>query len=145
MELKLIRNTFTEKTTIGDLFINGSKDRECYVLEDKDRSMDSTMSLEMIKTLKVYGETAIPLGRYEIAISYSERFKKKLPLLLNVKGYEGIRIHTGNTELDSHGCLLPCMSFTKDRGVSSTIAFNALFGKIEKALEKEKVFITISR
>lgn len=143
MELKLVRNTLTEKTTIGELFINNSTERECYILEDKDRGLQSSMDLETIKSIKVYGETAIPKGRYEIAVSYSERFKKKLPLLLNVKGYEGIRIHTGNYAKDTHGCLLPARVKGVDAVSESTLAFNQLFAKIEKALKTEKVFITI--
>ena len=143
MEILAIRKVFTNKTTISEVFIDGSAERECFFLEDKDRGLSQEMDLDEIKKLKVYGETAIPKGRYEIVISYSARFKKKLPLLLNVKGYEGIRIHTGNYAEHTHGCLLPGENATKDAVTQSTIAFNYLFEKIETALNKEKVFITI--
>lgn len=145
MEIIATRKVFTNKTTISEVFIDGSAERECFFLEDKDRGLSQEMDLEEIKKLKVYGETAIPKGRYEVVISYSERFKKKLPLLLNVKGYEGIRIHTGNYAEHTHGCLLPGkFSLTnKDAVTESTATFKALFDKIETALNKEKVFITI--
>lgn len=141
MEIVSTRKVFTEKTTISEVFVDGI--RECFFLEDKDRGLIQSMNLEEIKKLKVYGETAIPKGRYEIVISYSERFKKKLPLLLNVPGYEGIRIHTGNYAEHTHGCLLPGKIASKDSVSESTVAFNALFEKIDKALNTEKVFITI--
>lgn len=144
MELVLKRETFTDKSTIGRLSIDGVF--ECFVLEDKDRGLDSKMTLTQINKIKVYGETAIPYGKYEVVVTMSNRFKKELPLLLNVKGYEGIRIHTGNTDLDSRGCLLPCTTYIKDRGISSTTAFTKLFDKINKALKsKQKVFITITK
>ncbi len=144
MELKLERNTFTDKSTIGTLFINGKA--ECFVLEDKDRGLNDSMSLDNINKLKVYGETAIPYGRYEIIITMSNRFKKMLPILLNVKGYEGIRIHTGNTAIDTHGCLLPARKKANDSVSESTLAFNQLFDKLKKAKEaKEKIFITITK
>lgn len=142
MELKLERNTFTEKSTIGTLSINGVP--ECFILEDKDRGLIDAMPLSKINELKVYGETAIPYGRYEIDITMSARFKKLLPILLNVKGYEGIRIHTGNTAVDTHGCLLPARKKGKDIVTESTLAFNQLFAKLKTAKEnKERIFITI--
>lgn len=142
MELKLERNVFTEKSTIGTLSINGVA--ECFILEDKDRGLNDAMPLSKINELKVYGETAIPYGRYEIDITMSARFKKQLPILLNVKGYEGIRIHTGNKAVDTHGCLLPGNVKGVGRVGDSTIAFNKLFAKLKTAkANKERVFITI--
>ena len=142
MELKLERNVFTNKSTIGTLSINGVA--ECFVLEDKDRGLNDAMSLNQINKLKVFGETAIPYGRYEIDITMSMRFKKPLPILLNVKGYEGIRIHTGNKAIDTHGCLLPALKRGVDSVSESTLAFNQLFDKLKKAkANKERIFITI--
>lgn len=141
MDLLLKRETFTEKSTISSLFINGVF--ECYILEDKDRGLSFQMSLEEINKLKVYGETAIPYGSYQIVLTMSNRFKRILPLLVGVKGYEGIRIHTGNTAADTHGCLLPAWSKSKDAVSKSTLAFNQLFLKLQNA--KDKIYITITK
>lgn len=143
LELKRSQGVLTDKSSISKLYVDDKY--ECYILEDKDRGLIQSMSLAEITAHKVYGETAIPKGRYEIVITESARFKRKLPLLLNVTGYEGIRIHTGNTDVDTHGCLLPCTTISKDMGKGSTIAFNNLYAKIETALNsKQKVYITIS-
>lgn len=142
LELRRSQGLLTDKSSISKLYVDGKY--ECYILEDKDRGLTQSMSLAEITARKVYGETAIPKGRYEIVITESARFKRKLPLLLDVIGYEGIRIHTGNVAADTHGCLLPCTVISKDFGGQSTQAFNNLYAKIEKALNnKEKVFITI--
>lgn len=144
MELKLERTTFTERSTIGTLSVNGKQ--ECFILEDHDRGMDDSMSLEQINKMKVYGKTAIPSGRYEVAITMSNRFKKELPILLNVKGYEGIRIHPGNTDADTLGCLLPGRKKGVDSVAESTLAFNALFDKMKLAKRAgERIFITITK
>lgn len=143
MELILKRNTFTDKSTIGELTIDDKF--ECYVLEDKDRGLNSEMSLDELNKLKVFGETAIPYGRYEIKVTYSNRFKKHLPILLDVKGYEGIRIHLGNTAVDTHGCLLPGKVKLVDKVADSTFAFNKLFQRIQYALLDGEVFITITK
>lgn len=129
MELLLKRIHKTANSTIGELSINGKF--ECYILEDIEREV------------KIKGKTAIPKGRYEIAITYSNRFKKLLPLLLNVPNFEGIRIHTGNTAKDTEGCLIT----GKNRGIdivsNSRLAFESLFSKLTSAVKKEKVFINI--
>lgn len=138
------RKIFTEQSTISQAVIDGKS--ICYFLEDKDRGLTSDMSLDQIKELKVYGETAIPYGVYEIQITYSQKFKKELPVLLNVPGYEGIRIHTGNKSEHSHGCLLPGNVVSLDYVGESTIAFNKLLGIIKEALNAgKKVFINIQK
>lgn len=143
MEIVLKRTVFTNKSTIGELSINGKF--ECYILEDKDRGLSEMMSLEQINKLKVYGETAIPYGTYKVVVTKSERFSKMkgkpvyLPLLLNVKGYEGIRIHTGNKPEDTHGCQLPARKKGLDVVTESTLAFNQLNDKINNAIKAGEI------
>jgi hypothetical protein len=141
MELLLKRTTFTEESTIGELYVDGKF--ECYILEDKDRGLLSSMSLKEIQEKKVYAKTAIPKGRYLVANTFSPRFEKYLPLVLNVPGYAGIRIHPGNYAKDTEGCLLPGVTKGKDFVGSSRIAFNNLFKKIRAAEKKEKINLTI--
>lgn len=150
MELKLIRKVFTEHTTMGDLFVNGVY--ECHILEDKDRELTQSMSIGDINRAKVYGKTCIPYGKYRVIITKSESFSTKaghdvyLPLIMNVPGYSGIRIHKGNTEFDTYGCLLPCKIYQGDKGYNSTEAWNALNDKINHALKAgEEVTIEITK
>lgn len=145
MELILtrMRKLSTDQSTIGELTHNGH--RICWILEDVDRGLDSTMSEAFIASKKVFGKTAIPAGTYEVIINFSERFKKPLPLLLDVKGYKGIRIHPGNIAADTEGCLLPGTDHETDKVINSRVAFLALATEIELAIQSEKVFITIVR
>ena len=144
MELQLKREIFTEQSTIGTLTIDGVF--ECYILEDKDRGLSDALSLEQIMRVKVYGKTAIPYGRYEIDWTMSARFKVMMPILLNVKGYAGIRIHKGNTEIDSLGCLL-CGTRKKSNMITeSTLATKNLYAKIEAAKKQgQRIYINIVR
>jgi len=127
MNMLLTRKEFTDKSTIGILLVDGLF--ECFTLEDA------------VRDSKVYGKTAIPYGKYEVIVSYSNRFKRRLPLLLKVKNYEGIRIHPGNTDRDTEGCILVGQTKGKDFIGQSVKAFNALFSKIERA--EGKVYIEI--
>jgi hypothetical protein len=130
MELKLIRKDFAKDYTIGDLLVDGKF--ECYVLED------------VVRDEKIHGKTAIPYGKYSVIINQSNRFKRLLPLLVNVPNYEGVRIHTGNTALDTEGCLLPGRMKQKGRVLQSKLAFDALFAKMQQAVAKgEKITIEI--
>lgn len=79
----------TELSTIGELLIDGVF--ECFTLEDKERDV------------KIKSETAIPKGTYKVIINQSNRFKRLLPLLLNVPNFEGVRIHSGNTNHNTEG------------------------------------------
>lgn len=139
MELHLKRLIKKQESTIGELTIDGK--HECYICEDVDRHLAQDMPLAAIKSVKVAGQTAIPYGRYEIAITFSNRFQKPLPLLLDVKGFDGIRIHPGNTAADTDGCLLPGQTHTDTSVDISREAFANLFDKIKAA--HEKIFITI--
>ncbi len=92
MELFLRRCAANRNRTIGLLFVGN--DFLCFTLEDR------------IRMNKVAGETAIPHGTYDVRRSWSPKFEKQLPEILNVPGFEGIRIHAGNTAEDSSGCIL---------------------------------------
>lgn len=143
MTIQVVRKTFTDKSTISEVYI-GNK-FICYILEDKDRGLLQQMSIEEIKKKKQYAITAIPLGKYEVVITYSNRFKKDLPLLLNVPGYEGVRIHPGNTAENTEGCLLPGVSKSTDFVGESRKAFDSLFTLIKQAIDKkEKVYVEIT-
>ena len=139
MELKLQRSFRSKECTIGILSVDGKF--ECFICEDYDRGLSQGDTLEVIKKIKVPGKTAIPTGRYEIAVTFSNRFQKPLPLLLNVPGFEGIRIHPGNTAADTEGCLLPGTDHNQNSVSNSRAAFYELFEKIKAA--NEKVFIDI--
>lgn len=152
MELLLLRDTFTKKSTIGNLTdldgrpLSAVTDKPIYVLEDTDRGLENTMTLSEIASKKVFKQTAIPTGRYEIIMSYSNRFKMYLPLLLDVSGFAGIRIHNGSFPEHTEGCLLPGLVKGIDQVTQSRDFFkNKLLSWIEAALKLEKLFITISR
>lgn len=104
MKIKLVRIAFKETYTIGKLYVDGKY--VCDTIEDKDRGLDNSMTVNEILRRKIKGQTAIPTGHYVVEITYSPKFKRMMPLLLGVKGYSGIRIHSGNTSKDTEGCLL---------------------------------------
>ena len=144
MELYLKRETFTDESTIGSLSIDGKF--ECFILEDKDRGLNDTMPLAEIVATKVYGKTAIPYGRYEVDFTLSNRFKVMMPILKNVKGYEGIRIHKGNTAIDTLGCLICGRKRATNIVTESTAATNLLYTKIQTAKSRgQKIYITIAK
>ena len=126
MKLVLKRDFFTTESTTGVLSIDG--DFQCFILEDVDRKLETGGK-------KIYGQTAIPRGIYPVSISYSPRFRKPLPLLSGVPGFEGIRIHSGNTAADTEGCLIVGASRTLNRVKTSRDAFSRLFAKIKAALD----------
>lgn len=132
MEIKVIRNTFTDKSTIGELTIDGKF--YCYTLEDKVRAKGEA---------KVYGETAIPAGTYQVIVNQSTRFKQRMPLYLAVPGFEGVRLHSGNTDADTHGCTLVGLTKSKDFVGQSRDAFAIVFPLIRDAYDaNRKVSIT---
>lgn len=144
MELKLVRKIKNDEFTIGDLFINGNL--FCNTLEDKDRGLDNSMSLEEIKSKKVYGKTAIPTGTYDITLDVvSSKFKDrtwakfcegKLPRLIDVKGYEGVLIHVGNRAEDTLGCILVGQNATSGFVNNSTDTFKKLYQVLQDSKNK---------
>lgn len=117
--------------TISKLFVD--RIYCCYILEDVlgDGS-------------KVFGKTAIPRGMYNVVVTMSTRFKRLLPLLENVPGFAGVRIHPGNTAADTEGCLLTGTELGKGSVLNSRAAFSKLFGKIQEAIARgEKITIEL--
>ena len=132
MYIQLVRESFTKKATEGKLFVNG--EFECYTLEDTDRNLEDGGE-------KIYGETAIPKDKYNLAISMSNRFKKLLIEIQNVDNFTGVRIHTGNSSEDTDGCVLVGSSNNKtdDDWISnSRIAYGKLHSKVEEALLRDE-------
>ena len=139
MKIRIERQVFDDQSTIGELFVDGAF--ECYVLEDKVRENGSPVA-----AWKVPRETAIPYGLYDVEITPSKRFGRDMPLLLNVPGFDGVRIHPGNTDADTEGCLLVGRVQGKDCIGESKAAFAALYPKIEAAIDAgDKVTIEIAR
>lgn len=118
------RCIFSEKSTISEAYINN--EFICYFLEDRDRGLLQSMSLEQANKIKVKKETCIPYGTYEIDITLSQRFGVWLPLYLNVLAFGGIREHTGNDSGDTEGCPLPGLKKGVDTVSESTLAFYKL-------------------
>ena len=139
MIITVRRIAMKDTYTIGKLYIDGVY--FCDTIEDKDRGLDDSMEESEIRKKKVYGLTAIPLGTYKVEITYSPKFKKNLPLLIGVKGFEGIRIHSGNTAKDSLGCII----VGKNKKVGMVLDSRATMTKLLKVLTstKENIWITI--
>lgn len=130
MELRLVRQPSDDKRTHGDLYMDG---QWCAVtMEDP------------VRDEKIPGETAIPAGKYKVIMSDSPRFKRRLPLLLNVPQFSGVRIHSGNDHTETDGCLLVGQRRSSDRILDSKAALEDLVTEIEAAIQGgEEVFITI--
>ena len=138
--------------TIGKMYIDGNV--FCDTLEDEDRGLESTMSPERISNIKVYGETAIPSGTYEVRMTHSPRFstrtwaKKyggKVPELINVKGFSGIRIHPMNYPKDTLGCIGVGRNTVKGGITQSTEYYYKLLDDyiLPAINRKEKILISV--
>lgn len=149
MKLNLVRSIYTKKSTIGKLFINGIQ--YCYTLEDTIRGLNEE---------KIYGETAIPEGTYEITYRTESKmledvYKTKyadiknergMLWIRNIPGFEYVYIHIGNYPTDTLGCILLGMSKGIDFIGDSTKAYKTVYPIIADELDKgNKVYITIER
>lgn len=153
MKLRVERRWKKETYTIGVLFVDGV--RFCETLEDKDRGLKQTDPLSYIKARKVYQETAIPTGTYDVSMDtispkysasswYWKLCQGKVPRLLNVPGWEGVLIHTGNTALDTAGCLICGRNTKVGQLTESKVTYEKLYKKMKAAYEKgEKISIEI--
>ena len=163
MDLLLERIYTCPKYTIGKLYMVGDNDSRIYIcdtIEDMDRGLSDDMDEQVIKMKKIYCETAIPIGTYELTInvkspkysnflkySWAKKYDGYLPRFKDVKGYDGILIHVGNYATQSCGCILVGYNTQKGMVTSSTFAFNKLMDNyIIPANEKnEKITIVIKR
>lgn len=152
MELLVDRRYRKPDYTIGYLYVNGAV--LCNTLEDTDRGLRKDMSKEEINSRKIYGETAIPSGRYKVEMTYSTKFgakawaqmtNGKVPEIVNVPGFAGVRIHPGNDAHSTWGCILPGVNNIKGKVTNSQAKYKSLLVDfILPALEQgEDVYITI--
>ena len=137
MKLKLIRTFGTEGFTEGKLYIDDVF--ECYTVEDEDRHLEAG-------GIKIPAVTAIPKGSYEVVLSMSPRFKRILPEVLNVPGFTGVRIHSGNSSKDSEGCIL--VGSSNDRNDDdwiggSKVALSQLMVKLATVTSGTKVYLDV--
>ena len=155
MKLTLKRIYTCKDYTIGHLYVDGSY--TCDTLEDTDRMLDSSMTLDQIAKIKVKGMTAIPTGRYKVLMNivspkyskskyYMNICKGRVPRLDNVTGYSGVLIHVGNTAADTEGCLLLGYNKVKGQVLNSKVAFEKVYNKLSIAKSiGQTIYIDIVR
>ncbi len=138
MELLLVREPSLAGATRGRLSVDGVFC--CWTLEDVIRERPGVD----VAVWKVRGQSAIPAGRYQVIITHSPRFGTKLPLLIAVPGFSGVRIHAGNTAADTEGCILVGQTRGSASVGGSRLALAALLDKLRAAEDRgENVWLTI--
>lgn len=138
MELKVVRSVFNSKSTLGKLYVNNAF--FAYTCEDTVRNLNGNCSK------KIQNETAIDAGRYEVILSFSNRFQKYLPLLIDVPCFSAIRMHGGNTAADSEGCILiGAEGDMKERIWNCASKVNSLVAQMKAVEKKEKIFLSIEQ
>ncbi|HVG41679.1 MAG TPA: DUF5675 family protein [Chitinophagaceae bacterium] len=138
MEIKVVRLVLTGTSTLGKMFINDQF--FAYTCEDTVRDLGPNCKG------KIKNETAIAYGKYEVILSFSNRFQRYLPLLLNVPCFEGIRIHGGNTHENSEGCILVgAEGDMKGRIWNCAGKVASLVALLKVAEKKEKIWINIEK
>jgi len=148
MDLILTRNFKGSKYTIGKLYINS--EYFCDTIEDVVRPLPdhcpyTSKGLDCMCDEKKYGLTAIPAGTYKCVYNHSNRFNKELILLLGVPHFKGVRIHSGNTELDSSGCIILGENKIKGMVINSRPYIDRLNELAEQATKnKESITILIT-
>lgn len=140
MKLTLKRIALRPTYTIGKLYIDDVY--FCDTIEDTVRDINKNGKFDNGEK-KVHSKTAIPYGTYEIKWTYSPRFKKYTPQLMNVPSFEGIRIHAGNTSADTEGCLILGENKQVGKVLNSRATINKFYPIIKKACSKGKVTIEI--
>ncbi len=137
MEINVHRKWFTSKSTISELYYSpdeGPKQLSGYILEDTVRA----------PSIKIPGMTAIPAGKYQVQILWSDKFQQMMPHLMDVPGFDAIEIHWGNTDEDTDGCLLVGQTRTFDFIGGSRAAFKSFAIRYCEAINaKDDVFVMI--
>ena len=143
MKLELIRRYCGNGYTIGSLSVDGVK--FCDTLEPTDRGLKSSMTLQEIKANKVKGKTAIPTGRYIIDMdsvsprfrlrSWAKKYGGRVPRLQGVRGFDGVLIHPGNSEVDTEGCILVGRNSEVGKVVDSVATWDKLVAMLRTANE----------
>lgn len=135
MKIKVVRIHKAENFTVGKLFIDD--EFICYTLEDTVRQIEGKPVAEW----KIQNQTAIPTGTYPLTLTFSNRFQRILPLINNVEGFIGIRIHTGNSPLDTDGCILVGSAWDGTSGwiSGSKEAFSKLFPILDSSTEEKTI------
>ena len=143
MTLHLQRRPTRNDATLGDLFVvhsDGELVPVCVTLEDAVREVKG----HPVQDWKIPGHTAIPEGKYQVIVNMSARFRRILPLLLDVPGFSGIRIHAGNTIKDTEGCILPGMGSIGDSVVHSRDGYAKVWNIINPAITSgQRVWLTV--
>lgn len=153
MEMVVDRKWKKPDYVIGQMFIDG--EYVCDTLEDCDRGLNQSMSEITIRRDKIYGKTAIPTGRYRIDMdTVSPRFGKvsfykevcdgKVPRIMDVKGFDGVLLHSGNDASDSSGCVLLGQNKAKGKVLNSRVAFKKVYTILKNAHDAgEEIWLTI--
>ena len=136
MEITLKRIEMHKDYTVGKIYMDG--EYLCDTLEPTRRDIGWGRPGK-----KQAGRTAIPEGRYPVAVTFSPRFERWLPLLLHVSGFEGIRIHAGNTVRDTAGCILPGLYRGNGRLIDSRLWEHRIVRRLGRRPEGEAVWISI--
>ena len=141
MNLTLKRLNLTPNYTEGELYVNGVY--FCKTLEDTNRDLNKSGQFDNNEK-KVYGETCIPYGKYKVILSYSPKFKRELPEILEVPDFQGIRIHRGNKISDTLGCVL-CGEKVKNGYLSNSTPYEIKLVELFKQAKSrnEESFIEI--
>ena len=148
MEIRIDRAWKKRDYTISRVYVDGQRlgdgQHYCNALEDPDRGLTSEMSVDEVLEKKVYGQTAIPTGRYLVTMSWSPKFKQMMPLVNAVKGFTGVRLHPGNSNKDTEGCILFGVNDKIGWISNSRYWTDRIIGMVNDAIGRgEKVYLTI--
>jgi hypothetical protein len=139
MVIEVRRVAHTNRSTIGEMWIDGVF--EAYTLEDCVREVP----LKPVAEWKIPGQTAIPAGTYDVVIDFSNRFQRRMPHILDVPGFTGVRIHAGNTDKDTEGCILLGQEKGTDFIGHSKAAFDTFFQQLQDAIDaNQPVTVTVT-